>query len=416
MQGQARLLQKPNRFPIKTKHQARARIEAAPVSGHRVLIGLHDVRFRDTVNGIEQVFDYKAGTGFMYSGEKEIYQIFPGGMYQMMRSKRHATRGEHTDSKDMRGMTQLAFDFITRLRTWTLIGDEGKFVTDDGLRALANQLGHPKRAEPKLAASDHFRKASELRTDAHAKRMPMPSVFTADAGAQQLEQRRADVEKILRWIDPERLRVFSLVEGVHLRLDDAWRVFCPEAFAQHGHAVVLASANPTSHAVKVLRHYLDPIYRGLREIRVRPLNGLATQVVVALETLRGKIMDASGPVDVTDEVRTIRAALTAMRLVRELEMDVITPLSMQLGGWKHLGDRHEQVRLRVAETCHRFGESFQSKAEFLPSDRQAEVMRMMGLASRHAGTDDGNPRKHLLRVKAVLKHLSLFLSAPSNPI
>jgi hypothetical protein len=421
MQRNARLFpNKANEFQVETKHNRRESrlIEAVPVSGHRVLVGRREERFSVVADdGIETVLVYPVGTGFMFHREQKVHQIFRGGMYDMMRSRVHATRGEHADTKAVRGMIQEAFDFINRLRTYTLLDDGGRFLTDDGLRALANQLGHPKRVERKLVASSRFRKASELRTEARGGRMPMPSVFTADAGAEQLERRREDVKRILSRIDPERVSVCALVEGVHLRLDDAWRVFSPEAFAQPGNTVVLASVKPTPHTIKVMRHCVDPIYNGLREIRVQPLNGLAAKAVTALVALRDKTLAASGgsPVDISEEVAAIRAALTAMRLVRELEMDVITPLSMQFGGglknWRRLRGQHKRIRQGVADSCRWFNKSFESKAEFLPPDTQAEVARMMKIATDHADKNDEDPRKRLLKVKKVLKNLSAFLSA-----
>lgn len=419
MNRNARLLRKVELIRVGTKHnKERARfIKALPVSGHRVLVGFREERFSVTVDGIVHEHVYPVGTGFMFNREQKVHQIFPGGMYDMMRSRIHATRGESADEKDMRDKTQRAFDFINRLRM-PLMEPEGRFVTDDGLRELANQLGPPKRAEPKLVASTRFRKASELRTKVNAARMLLPSVYTADAGAEQLERRRADVEVILSRIDPERVSVSALVKGVHQRIDDAWRVFSPEAFAKPGHLVVHASEKPTRRTIEIMRHFADSIYRGLREIRVQPLNGLAVKAVIALVALRDKIVAASGgpSADISEEVASIRAALTAMRLVRDLEMEVVTPLSMQLEsglkGWRKLDDRQRnRIRLGVVDSCLWFNESLRSKEEFLSLDTRAEIARLMEIATNHANKNDEDPRKCLLKVKAVLKNLSAFLSA-----
>jgi hypothetical protein len=423
MRRNAKLL--PNRareFRVETKHnrQDGRLIEAVPVSetGHRVLVGLREERFKVRVDGVEREFVYQAGTGFLFNRVQEVHQIFSGGMYDMMRSKVHVSRGESADSEDAREKIRRAARFIYRLRTWPLIENEGQLFADDGLRELANQLGRPKRAKPKLVASERFGKASELRTETRGRRMPMPSLVTADAGAKQLEQRRADVREILSRIDPERVSVSMLVEGVHMRLDDAWREFGPEELAKPGNPVVLASVKPTPYTIKVMREYVDPIYSGLREIKVQPLNGLAVKAVAGLMALRDKVLAASGgpSVDISQEVASIRAALSTMRLVRDLEMEVITPLSMRLEcglrGWRQLNDRQRnQIRLGVVESGLWFNESLQSKAEFLPPDTRTEVARMMEIALDHANKNDGDSRKRLLKVKTVLKNLSTFLSA-----
>ncbi|MCK9361182.1 hypothetical protein M0Q28_03035 [Patescibacteria group bacterium] len=410
MQGNARLLHKTNIFSVQTKHDKK-RIEAASVSGHRVLVGLREERFYDIVKGKEIEITYPAGTGYLWNGKQGLYQVFLDGMYTMLRSKAHTARGERFDSQDMRGMKQLTFDFLCRLRTWTQIGDEGQVFTDNSLRELADWLDHPKRDEHKLTASERFRKASELRTQANQKRMPMPAAFTAAAGAQQLELRRAVVEEILRWVDPERRHAFALVEGVHARLDDAWRVFSPEALDQPGHTVVLASRKPTEQSIKVMRDYLRPVYRGLREIKVRPLNGLADEAAVSLATLRDKIMNASGPADITAEIAAIREPLTVMRVVRELEMGVITPLSMVLNRWKRLETRkHPLARERAADACLHFGTDVQFHLGYLQPKQGASIMEHVRDASLIAAKADEDPRKQLLQVKKVLKRLSATLT------
>ncbi|MCC6563464.1 hypothetical protein IT087_01075, partial [Candidatus Uhrbacteria bacterium] len=170
MQANAKILDKSTFFMVRTKHDRR-RIEAISVSGHRVLVTLHEERFYGFVDGKEMEIAYPAGTGLMYNGEQKIHQIFPGGLDHMLRSRSHAANGEKKDSEAMRGMTQLTFDFISRLRTWTLIGEEGKDFTDQSLMRLASDLCEPKRNERKLKASRHYQKASELKTK-NGKRTP----------------------------------------------------------------------------------------------------------------------------------------------------------------------------------------------------------------------------------------------------
>lgn len=406
MQANVRLLDRVHDFKVRTKYDEK-KMHAASVSGHRVLVGLGEELFCDIVKGEERNFSYPAGTGYMFNGEQKIYQIFPHGMYEMLRSKGHAVRGEKIDSKDMRGMTQLTFDFICRLRTWTLIGDEGKDFTDESLLSLAKSLDRPKRNERKLTAADRFRKAAKLKTEARAKRMPMPSAFTAAAGAKQLDLRRADVQSILGWIDPERLAVFELVEGVHMRLDDAWRVMSPQAFAQPGHSIAIASCLPTPQAVKVMRDHLRPIYRGLHEIKVQPLNGLADEAAVALNALVQKITKAKDAVDISVELSRIREKLALMRIVRALEMDVIMPLSMLLHNWKRLeAHKYELARDRTTQACARLAFELGNDLEFLAPERAADILERVRSAQSLSRAMEIDPRPALLAVKASLKRLS----------
>lgn len=409
MYANQRVLTRDGRFHVRTKHDA-MRIDMLIVSGHRVLVAPVELILHDIKKNVSVEVGYPAGTGFMFNGEQKIYQIFREGMYHMLRSKAHAARGERDDSREMHEMQQLTFDFVSRLRTWVLIGDEGKDFTDQSLVALANSLDHPKRNEHKLKAAGHYRKASQLKTP-NGKRTPMPAAFTASAGAQSLDRRRDDVQAILGWLDPERRAVLNLVDGIHNRFHDAWRFFSPEEMDKVGHPVVLAAAKPTAQTVKVMRDRLRPIYRGLEEVRVRPLNGVADSARVWIATLGRKIKDAHEPVDISPELAMIREALAFAKIVQVLEMDVILPLSALLARWKKLDHvKRQVVRLRAAEACLTFGRSIEPFVPCLPDKRQEMIKSEMELANKLASDTDVDLYKQLNLLKKTLKRLSSNLT------
>jgi len=407
MQADAKILHKSNHFTVKTKHD-RQRLEAISVYGHRVLVLVRQERFHDIRADKSVEISYPAGTGLMFNGEQGIHQIFPGGMYQMLRSRSHASLGERDDAKSMREMGQLAFDFVARLRSWLFIGEEGRAYTDESLLRLAGELASPKRNERKLVASDRFRKSSQLRTK-RDKRMPMPSAITASAGAHHLDLRRTDVQAILRWIDPERLAVHRLTEAVHDRFGDAWRMFNPAA-ANQSHPVLLAAAKPTTQTVKVMRDQLRPLYRGLKEVRVNPLMGLAEEAAVGLATLRDRIMNASAPVDVLDLLTGIRASLAAALLTHELEIHAISPVSLSLGRWRQIEPhRRELLRLRTAESVLTAKTSFERWADHLPAKRQGDIQRELDQAVALSTQEAADLRKQIREEKKALKRISGLL-------
>lgn len=410
MYANQKVLVRDGRFTVRTKHDA-LRTEMLIVSGHRVLVAPNDLTFHDIKKNESVEVRYPAGTGFMYNGEQKIYQIFPEGMYQMLRSRSHAVRGERDDSRQMREMQQLTFDFVGQLRTWSLLGDEGQDFTDQSLVALANSLDHPKRNERKLKAARHYRKAGTLR-NGNGTRLAMPAAFTASAGAQQLDHRRADVQVILGWLGPERLSIFGLLQGVHERLDDAWRTLSPQAFeGGRNNVIAIAAANPTAQSTKVLRDHMRPLMRGLKEIRVRPLNRLALDAYAALTTLGKKIVEARQRVDVSAEILAARAPLATMKVIRSLEIDAITPLSMILHRWNQLEvGQQKYARERVLQACQSTIATFQFEAATLPENTFKTSMTKLRTIAEIASDGKEDPRKVLMSVKRGLKRLSADLA------
>lgn len=416
LQSNAKLLPDPQPFTTRTKY-GQARIRASSVSGHRVVITREPQVFRSVTNERSRDIVIPDGVGLMYNGEQKIYQIFERGMYDMLRSRTHASKGERRDVQDVHEMRQMTFDFVGRLRTWSLLGDEARAFTDDTLLLLANQLDHPKRNERKLTASRRFRKAAALRT-AKDKRMPMPAAFTASAGAHHLDLRRADVREILKYVDPERLKIFALVQGAHARIDDAWRVFRPAAFLEPGNAIMLACEKPDGRVKRVVRDQLRPIYAGLQEIRVRPLNGLATRVCQAINAIVKKIeafvrRDGEPALDVAPELDRIRENLALMLMIREIEMEAIMPISFLLARWRRLDDGRRDEVMRVARArCEHLWSYFQMNVDHFGSAGPAGIITAGFQQALRLTADPAiENKKKLLAVKRALKWLSASLAA-----
>lgn len=169
----------------------------------------------------------------------------------------------------------------------------------------------------------------------------------------------------------------------------------------------------SAQAVKVMREALRPVYDGLREIRVRPLDGCAREAAEALRALRNRILRAPSAesVDVTEYLVEARRALARAQAIRTTEMEAISPLSFLLARWRRLDDaQREKVRRRAVELCTELPRTLASREAFFDERTRERFRDGIDMATHLAETrNDEHPRRQLVAVKKTLKKLSASL-------